>query len=166
MTGISSYALVDPGCLIYDNVFIGPFCSIGLPGEVKTIWEQALAGKVIIMDQTIITGHVTIDSGTKANTIIGSGCFIMKHVHIGHDAQIGNRVILSPGARIGGQVIINNDVNVGMNAVIHQQVEIPEKCMIGMGSVITVKAAAQMKPGETWAGNPAKKIGMNKRWIK
>jgi UDP-N-acetylglucosamine acyltransferase len=121
----------------YDEMglYIGPFCLIGYPPEIKDL-KNVNCG-VRIMEGTKIMGSVTIDGGSVGKTYIGANCYIMKQVHIGHDAYLFENVTISPGARIGGHAIIGRNVTIGMNAVIHQRVEIPEGCMIGMGAIIT-----------------------------
>ena len=116
-------------------------------------------GKVIIGDNNIITGLVTIDAGTEEPTIIESNCFIMKHAHIGHDCWIGSNVTISCGAKIGGHSIIKEYSNVGLNAVLHQFTTIEQGCMIGASAFIKGETKANTK----YAGVPAREIGSNIR---
>lgn len=160
-------AIVYPGVQLGDNVYIGPYCTIGSRAEINSpAWGSLPEGRVIIDTGTVLTGHVTIDSGQDEYTVIGENCFIMKGAHVGHDCDIGDGVVMSPGVVIAGEVEIGNDCNMGMNATVHQQIKIPAKCMIGQGAVITRKRAATMKACQTWAGNPARLIGPNKKWLK
>jgi UDP-N-acetylglucosamine acyltransferase len=119
---------------VIGNVFIGPFCLIGLQPEIKDAYT--VNEGVEIGDETIIHGSTTIDGGSINATKIGERCYIMKQVHIGHDAIIEDDVTISPGAKIGGHAHIGKHCNIGMNAVIHQHVKIPEGCMIGAGAFI------------------------------
>lgn len=138
---------------------VGPFCMIGGEAEWK-YKENGSAGYVTIGDNNHITGLVTIDGGYGGpETKIGNNCYIMKHAHIGHNAQIGDNVTIACGAKIGGHTIIHSNVNIGLNAVIHQKKEIPEGCMIGMGSVVT--KGLEMTPYGLYVGNPARYIGEN-----
>jgi UDP-N-acetylglucosamine acyltransferase len=155
-------AYIHPSVHIGKDVHIGPFCRIGLPAEYRD-YDPEEGGRVFIDDGTIITGGVCIDSGRDEYTYIGPDCFIMSNVHIGHDCLIRHSVTISPGATIGGLSKIQEDVNIGMNACIHQKTFIPKRVMIGMGAVVT--KSLKMEPGQTYAGNPAKHIGPNKRFI-
>lgn len=163
---------IHPTAIVYDNVmlgnniYIGPYCIIGAPAEVLATRPDNPSGFVIIGDGVWLEGHVTVDSGQSKDrrTCILDNCYLTKQTHVGHDSVLEANCILSPGARIGGECYLRNHVNVGMNAVIHQQTYIPAKCMIGMGAVVTKKAAQQMQEMQTWAGNPAKLIGPNKKW--
>jgi UDP-N-acetylglucosamine acyltransferase len=118
---------------IIGNSIIGPYCVIGSLPEDKGSRNNK---GVEIGDQTIIHGCTTIDGGSINATKIGERCYIMKQVHIGHDAIIEDDVTISPGAKIGGHAQIGKHCNIGMNAVIHQHVKIPEGCMIGAGAFI------------------------------
>lgn len=163
---------VHPTARIYGNVVIGegveigPFCVIGDQPQIRNGYKTTPIGKVIIGPGTVIKAHCHISSGSFGNTVIGQNCFIMGAVHIGHDCQIGNDVILTEGAKIAGEVVIGDEANIGLGALIHQKTTIPARCMIGMGAVVTKKAAEQMRYAETWVGNPARKLGMNKKYVK
>lgn len=85
----------------------------------------------------------------------------MKHSHVGHDAVLGNNVVLSCGAKIGGHSIIGEGTNIGLNAVIHQKLSIPEGCMIGASAFVGKKSV--LKPKHKYVGVPVKEIGKNER---
>lgn len=95
-------AIIGENVILGDNNYIGAYCIIGDPAEHKKFWGQE-KGKVIIGDNNIITGLVTIDAGTEYDTFIRNNCFIMKHAHIGHDCRIWDNVTISCGAKIAGR---------------------------------------------------------------
>jgi UDP-N-acetylglucosamine acyltransferase len=163
-------AIIGPNVYIGENSYIGPYCTIGMPAEHKEFWpgispcsfsglNDEKTGSVIIGDNNVFTGHVTIDAGTEGPTIIQNNNWFLKHSHVGHDAVICDEVTISCGVKVGGHAIIGSRCNLGLNAVIHQKQKIKEGCMIGMGSVVTKKL--QTEPYKTYAGNPAKLIGEN-----
>jgi UDP-N-acetylglucosamine acyltransferase len=169
-TYIHHTAIIGPNVTIGENNYIGPFCIIGMPAEHKEFWpgrspcsfsglNDDKFGKVIIGNNNVFTGHVTIDAGTEWDTVINNNCWFLKHSHIGHDCHIEDGVTVSCGAKIGGQAHIGSGCNIGLNAVIHQKQLIRMGCMIGMGSVVTKKLITE--PYKTYAGNPAKLIGEN-----
>jgi UDP-N-acetylglucosamine acyltransferase len=149
-------AIIGDNVILGDNNYIGAYCIIGDPAEHKKFWGKE-KGKVIIGDNNIITGLVTIDAGTEYETIIQSNCFIMKHAHIGHDCWISSYVTISCGAKIGGHSIIKEYSNIGLNAVLHQFTKIERGCMIGASAFIKGETEEFSK----YAGVPAKKIGTN-----
>jgi UDP-N-acetylglucosamine acyltransferase len=158
MRKIHPTSIIYPNVEIGENVEIGPFCIIGSPSEIKHDYPLKNLG-VIIGDNTIITGHVTIDGGSLTPTIVGSNCFIMKSVHIGHDCIIEDDVVLSAHSVLAGHVKVSQYSNVGIGSLFHQFSLIGGGSMIGMGSVITKKSITP--PFSKMVGNPAKNIGDN-----
>lgn len=159
MTGIHQTAVINSNVIIEDDVYIGPLCIIGFSPEWK---GRELDNKgVIIKKGTRITGMVTIDGGANQPTVIGENCYLMKHSHVGHDAELKNGVTLSCGAKIGGHAIIGENTNIGLNAVIHQKVEVPEGCMIGASAFVGKKSI--LKPYHKYAGVPVRELGENKK---
>lgn len=152
--------------VIEDGVEIGPFCVIGDQAQIANGYHTMPIGRVKIGSGTVVKAHCHISSGSFGVTEIGQNCFIMGGVHIGHDCRISDNVILTEGAKIAGEVTIDSEANIGLGVLIHQKVTIPARCMIGMGAVVTKKAADEMRYAETWAGNPARKLGMNKKYVK
>jgi UDP-N-acetylglucosamine acyltransferase len=150
-------AIIGDNVVLGDNNYIGAYCIIGDPAEHKKYWSIPY-GKVLIGNNNIITGLVTIDAGTEEITYIADNCFIMKHAHIGHDCKINDNVIISCGAKIGGHSIIDKNSNIGLNAVLHQFSHIAEGCMIGASAFFK----GESKPYTKYAGVPAKNIGENK----
>lgn len=158
MNKIHPTAQIYPNVIIGENVEIGPYCIIGAPPEIKNGYPSENLG-VIIGDNTIITGNVTIDGGSIKTTVIGSDCFIMKSVYIAHDCHIEDNVILSANSSLAGHVRIGKHSNIGMGSLFHQFSLIGGGSMIGMGCVITKKSIVE--PFSKMVGNPAKKIGEN-----
>jgi UDP-N-acetylglucosamine acyltransferase len=159
MIGIHQTAVINSNVIIEDDVYIGPLCIIGFNPEWK---GRELDNKgVIIKKGTKITGLVTIDGGANQPTVIGENCYLMKHSHCGHDAELKNGVTLSCGAKIGGHSIIGENTNIGLNAVVHQKVEVPEGCMIGASAFVGKKSI--LKPNHKYAGVPVKELGENKK---
>jgi len=149
-------AIIGKNVILGDNNYIGAYCIIGDPAEHKKFWGQE-KGKVIIGDNNIITGLVTIDAGTEYDTFIRNNCFIMKHAHIGHDCMIQDNVTISCGAKIGGHSIIKTNSNIGLNAVLHQFSIIEQGCMIGASAFFK----GQSKEYSKYAGVPAKYLSPN-----
>jgi UDP-N-acetylglucosamine acyltransferase len=158
MKNIHPTSIVYSNVSIGDNVEIGPYCIIGSPSEIKNNYPLENLG-VVIGDNTIITGHVTIDGGSVKPTTIGKNCFIMKSVHIGHDSTIEDDVVLSAHSVLAGHVKISQYSNVGIGSLFHQFSLVGGGSMIGMGSVITKKSI--IPPFSKMVGNPSKNIGEN-----
>ena len=143
---------------IHEGVEIGPYCVIGANPE-RNGWENE-EGCVEIFDYAQLKGFNTVDAGSENQTFIGKRTKLLKHAHVGHDADIWNDVVLSCGSRIGGHAIIHNHCNIGLNASVHQWKEVPKGVMLGMNSCITKKT--RLEEYAIYAGVPAKYIGENK----
>lgn len=150
---------IDHDVHIGNNVYIGPNCIIGYPAEDKKFWDKDTDYSVIIHDNAVIHGNVTIDAGTIRHTEIGSDTFIMKGTHIGHDSIIMDDVTIACHALIGGHVVIKTGANIGLGAIIHPRQYIGEYCMIGMGSVIP--SGKHIRPCYKYYGSPVKEAGIN-----
>ncbi len=159
MTYIHPTAVIGNNVTIEEDCYIGPYCVIGFPAEWKG-YEHQNKG-VLIKKGTRLTGIVTVDSGVEKTTVIGEGCYLMKHSHIGHDAFVCNNVTISCGAKVGGHAFIGEGSNLGLNSVVHQKVNIPAGCMIGASAFVGKKT--ELQPFRKYAGVPAKDIGENKR---
>lgn len=101
-----------------------------------------------------VEAFVTVDAGWKVRTRVGAGSWLMKHVHIGHDAWIGDNVEIAPHASVGGHVKIGHNVRIGQSAVFKPGVTVGEGARIGCGAVVVKDVPA----GEVWAGNPAHRL--------
>lgn len=157
MRYIHETALIGPNVTIEDDVYIGPYCVIGYPPEWKTKEDNDFG--VLIKRGSRLTGMVTVDSGAERQTVIGEGCYLMKHSYVGHDCVLGNNVTMSPGAKTGGFCFIENGVNLGMNATVHQKITVPENCMIGANAFVGKKSV--LRNGYKYVGVPVRELGPN-----
>jgi UDP-2-acetamido-3-amino-2,3-dideoxy-glucuronate N-acetyltransferase len=109
---------------------------------------------VKIGDDVRIGSYVCIDRGNLKDTIIGDGVKIDNLVHVAHNVEIGKNTLVVAGSVICGSVKIGESCFIGANSTIRQHLKIGNNVTIGMGSVVT----KDIPDGETWAGNPARKI--------
>lgn len=101
-----------------------------------------------------IEAFVTVDAGVERPTSIGARTWLMKHVHVGHDARVGADCELAPGVVICGYARISRGVKIGVNACVLPYVKVGENARIGAGAVVVHDVPA----GVTVVGNPAKPI--------
>jgi UDP-N-acetylglucosamine acyltransferase len=152
---------ISPFATIYENVEIGPGCWIGpnvvimngarigknvriFPGAVisgdpqdlKYEGEDTIAE---IGDNTVIREYVTINKGTKAvdRTVIGKDCLIMSYVHIAHDCNLKDRVIMGSYAGLAGEVEVDSWAIISPGSLVHQFVRIGAHVMIQGGSKVS-----------------------------
>ena len=68
---------------------------------------------------------------------MGDDCLLMTGAHVGHDAQVGHRVILANQAAIAGHCQIGDDVIIGGLSGVHQWVRIGRGAIIGAVTMVS-----------------------------
>lgn len=123
---IAGHTQLGAGCQIY------PFASIGHgPQDLKYKGEPT---QLIVGEGCFIREHVTMNPGTVGGggvTKVGKNGLFMVGVHIAHDCQIGDQVIMANNATLGGHVEVGDQVIIGGLAAVHQFVRIGRNVMIG-----------------------------------
>src|SRR3990172_9922563 len=90
--------------------FIHETAEISNPPESRT-WTRKKGDKGVQVAPTAqINAFCTVDAGTERPTRVGHGAWLMAHVHIGHDAEIGASCELAPGTVIGGFAVLEPGV--------------------------------------------------------
>lgn len=129
---LKSHVVIDGITSIGKGTTIFPFASIGtIPQDKKYHGENS---RLIIGENNIIREHVTMNPGTADDcmeTVVGSNNLFMVGVHIAHDCQIGNNVIMANNATLGGHVKVGNNAIIGGMTAIHQFVRIGSFAIIG-----------------------------------
>ena len=148
---------IGKGNIIGPNVIIGT--------EAQHPYEKS-NGKIVIGNHNVFREFTTIHLPTiiKKVTSIGDNCYFMTLSHIAHDCIVEDDVIFSNNVTLGGNTYVMKKSQLGFNVTVHQNQVIGSYSMIGMSSVITKKI--KIMPGYIFAGNPAKKISINKVGIK
>ena len=110
--------------------------------------------KCTLGENVIFLGNVTIGNNCKiGNNVILGFC------SIGNDTVIEDDVTLSINSVILGHVQVMKGSNCGSGCQVHQYQVIGSWSMLGMGCVVPKKL--KIEPGQTWAGNPARRLKTN-----
>ena len=163
-TRIHSNVSIYPGTVIGENCEIFPGAVIGVvPQDLKFDGEET---SVIIGDNTIIRECVTIHRGTKDKwkTSIGNNCLLMTYVHVAHDCQIGNNVILASYTGLSGHVIIDDYAILEGKVAAQQFAHIGTHAFIGGASLIRKDVPPFIKAAReplTFAG--VNSVGLRRR---
>jgi len=134
---------IGPNTIIMQGARIGKNCKI-FPGAVISAIPQDLKYQgeyttTHIGDNTTIREFVTVNKGTRTHdkTIIGSNCLLMSYVHIAHDCEVKDHVIMGSYAGLAGEVEVDNYAIVSPGSLVHQFVRIGAHVMIQGGSKVT-----------------------------
>lgn len=135
---VKSHAVITGWTEVGDDSTIWPFATVGeVPQDLKFRGERT---RLIIGARCRIREGATLNTGTTGGggvTRVGDDCLIMTGAHVGHDAQIGNRVILVNNVAIAGHVNLGDDVIVGGLSGIHQWVRVGQGAIIGAVTMVT-----------------------------
>ena len=163
--------LIHPNVGIYDNVTIGnrvilhAGVVIGADGFGFVRAEQGhhkfpQIGTVIIEDDVELGANTCVDRGALGRTRIGRGTKLDNMVHVGHNCDIGERVIIAGQTGISGSVTIEDDCIIG------GQVGFGDHIRVQSGAVIGSKAGVLpgkiVRPG-VWWGIPIQPLDDYKR---
>jgi len=114
-------------------------------------------GRLRIEDDVEIGANVTIDRGALGETVIGRGVKLDNMVHIGHNAQLGENVVIAAQSGVSGSAVLERDVLVGGQVGIADHVRIEEGAILGAQSGIPTKKVIRGKGVVFW-GTPARPI--------
>ena len=101
---------------------------------------------------TTLREYTTVHSGSAHTTRVGSDCFVMNKVYVGHDGDIGDGVTMASSVTLGGHVSVGDRANLGLGAIVHQRRVVGPGVMLGMGSVVTHDVPRSPRPSATRSG--------------
>jgi len=135
---LKSHAVVTGWTEIGEETIIFPFACVGeVPQDLKFKGEHT---RLIVGARCRIREGATLNTGTAGGggiTRVGDDCLLMTGAHVGHDATLGNRVILANQAAIAGHCQIGDDVIIGGLSGVHQWVRIGHGAIIGAVTMVT-----------------------------
>lgn len=161
-----SHVVVDGHTVLGNRNQIFPFAAIGLKTQ-DLKWKGGVT-HLRIGDDNVFREGVTIHSATDDGdtTLVGSNNVLLTHVHIAHDCQLGNHIIMSGFAGLAGHVVIEDHVVLGGYVAVHQFCRIGKLSMVGGCSKLRQDLAPFMladgSPAETHTVN---KIGMERHGV-
>lgn len=115
-------------------------------------------GGLEIGDDVEIGANTTVDRGALEVTRIGRGTKLDNLVHIGHNCQIGDDVVIAAQTGLSGSIVVENNVVMGGQVGIGEHARIEEGVMLGgQGGVLPNKVLRGK--GVAFWGTPAKPVG-------
>ncbi len=136
---IHANAVLYEGVAIGDRVILHAGVVIGADGfgyvrGADGYHKFPQVGTVVIEDDVEIGANSCVDRGALGETRIGRGSKIDNLVQIGHNVQIGERVIIAAQTGISGSTVIEDD------AVIGGQVGMGDHARVRRGAIVGSKA--------------------------
>ena len=141
---------------VFPNVFIGLD-----PQDLK---YKGASTEVIIGDNNTFRECVTINKATYEGekTIIGNNNLLMAYTHIGHNCELGNRIVLANSVQVAGHVKVEDNAIIGGCLGIHQFVHIGYLAMVGG----MTRVDRDVPPFCLAEGHPGRLRGLNRVGIK
>ncbi len=157
-TRIGPHAVVEGRTTLGERCRVFQFASVGsVPQDLKYRGEPSTLD---VGSDTTIREFVSINPGTAGGgmaTRLGSGCLVMVNAHVGHDARIGDNVVVAPGVALGGHVVVEDYAIIGGLVGVHQFVRIGESALCAAGAMVTM----DVPPYCVAAGDRARLRGVN-----
>jgi UDP-3-O-[3-hydroxymyristoyl] glucosamine N-acyltransferase len=114
-------------------------------------------GRLAIEDDVEIGANTTIDRGALDETRIRRGAKIDNLVHIGHNCNIGEDVVIAAQTGLSGSIVIENGAVLGGQVGIGEHARIGEGVMLGgQGGVLPNKILRGK--GQAFWGTPAQPL--------
>ena len=178
---IGPYSVVGAGVEIGEGTWIGPHVVINGPtriGKNNKIFQfnsigdipqdkkfQGEVSSLEIGDGNTIREYCSFNRGTEHGggvTRVGNNNWIMAYVHIAHDCQVGNGIIMANNATLAGHVTIGDHAILGGFTLVHQFCEVGAHSFSAMGTAI----GKDVPPYILVAGQPASPRGLNTEGLK
>jgi UDP-3-O-[3-hydroxymyristoyl] glucosamine N-acyltransferase len=155
---------IYPGTRLGDRVVIHAGAVLGSDGfgyvQDKTTGRREQfpqVGRLEIGDDVEIGANSTVDRGALEVTRIGRGAKIDNLVHIGHNCQIGEDVVIAAQTGLSGSIVIEKNVILGGQVGIGEHARIEEGVMLGgQGGVLPNKVLRGK--GIAFWGTPAQPV--------
>lgn len=176
-TAIGSGVSIGEDCEIHPNVTVYPGTRIGNRvivhagailgsdgfGYVRSSGEDGRyekfpqVGRLVIEEDVEIGANSTVDRGALETTRIGRGTKIDNLVHIGHNCQIGENVIIAAQAGFSGSIVIEDNVVIGGQVGVGEHARLTEGVMLGGQAGVLPNKVLRGKGVAFW-GTPAKPL--------
>ena len=173
---IGPWTIIGAGVVVGDGCRIGPHAVVKGPtvlGRRNRIFQFATVGEdtpalayggepttLVIGDDNVIREGVTIHRGMlqdRGATVIGNHNLLMAYVHVGHDCEVGDHVIMANNASLAGHVSVGDHANIGGYAGILQFRTVGAYTHVAAFAYVVKDIPAYV----TVAGNPALAAGLN-----
>jgi UDP-3-O-[3-hydroxymyristoyl] glucosamine N-acyltransferase len=125
------------GTIVGDRVILHPGVVLGgdgfgyVPNAEGGFEKAAQVGRVVLADDVEIGANSTVDRGSLGDTTIGRSVKIDNLVQIGHNCQIGEKVMIVGQAGLAGSTRVEREAIIMAQAGVAGHLTIGEKAFIG-----------------------------------
>ena len=178
-------SVIGPGCVVGAQVRLGAGCTLHARVtlyEKVTVGNRAVLhsgcvlgadgfgfvftdshyekfpqiGTVELGNDVEIGANACVDRGALGATRIGHGTKLDNLVHIGHNCQIGNHVVIAAQTGLSGGVVVEDYAVIGGQVGIGDKARIESRAVLGSGcGVLTSKI---VRSGQVVWGTPARPL--------
>jgi UDP-3-O-[3-hydroxymyristoyl] glucosamine N-acyltransferase len=155
---------IYPGSTLGDRVIVHAGAVLGSDGfgyvrDSKSGHYEKFpqVGRLIIEDDVEIGANSTIDRGALDETRIRRGTKIDNLVHIGHNCQIGEDVVIAAQTGLSGSIVIENGAVIGGQVGMGEHAHIGEGVMLGGQAGVLPNKILRGKGVAFW-GTPAQPL--------
>jgi UDP-3-O-[3-hydroxymyristoyl] glucosamine N-acyltransferase len=161
---IDANVTICPGTTLGDRVTVQSGTVLGSAGfgyvrdaETGRYEQSPQIGRLTIEDDVEIGANSTIDRGALDETRIRRGAKIDNLVHIGHNVEIGENVIIAAQTGLSGSVTIEDNVVMGGQVGIGDHARVEAGALLGGQCGILPKKVLRGKGVVFW-GTPARPV--------
>jgi UDP-N-acetylglucosamine acyltransferase len=178
---IGPFSMVGPevtigeNCVIHNHVTLKGCTTLGrgvqlfagaVVGEVpQDLKYQGEKTTLSVGDGTVIREYATLHTGTAlggGHTSVGCNNLIMAYVHIAHDCQLKDNIVIANAAQLAGHVHVEDYARISGLAALHHFVRIGT-CSFVAGCA---KLSIDVPPFTLADGHPARIRGLNREGLK
>ncbi|MBI1841678.1 MAG: acyl-ACP--UDP-N-acetylglucosamine O-acyltransferase [Verrucomicrobia bacterium] len=152
---VGPYAVIDahvqlgPRCRVGPHVHLTGHTTIGADNSFHTgcvigdapqdLKYDGAPTRLRMGDHNVVREHATVHRSSKPGeeTAIGSRNFLMAGCHVGHNATLGDHVIVANGALLAGHTTVEDRVFISGNCLVHQFVRVGTLALMQGGSAIS-----------------------------
>lgn len=168
---VGADCVIHPNVVVYDNVTIGNSVILhagvvlgadgfGYVRSAQSHHKFPQIGTVVIEDEVELGANTCVDRAALGRTRIGRGTKLDNMVHVGHNCDIGERVVIAGQTGISGSVTIEDDCVIGGQVGFGDHIHVQSGAIIG--SKAGILPGKIVRPG-VWWGIPIQPLDEYKR---
>jgi UDP-N-acetylglucosamine acyltransferase len=131
-SSIGHHAVLQTGSTLGKNNTIHPHAVIG--GEPQDLKYKGQPSQIILGDGNLVREFCTLNRGTEEGggvTRIGHRNLFMAYVHVAHDCQVGNDIVIANSVALAGHCEVGDHATIGGLTGLHQRARVGTQAMVG-----------------------------------